>query len=36
MVAEGGADARAAALESLVMDASPYETIRQLVRLCEV
>lgn len=29
-------DARAAALESLVLDASPQETIRQLVRLCEV
>lgn len=34
--ASSPSDARAAALESLVMDASPHETIRQLVRLCEV
>ena len=36
VVSEGAAEARAAALESLVMDASPHETTRQLVRLCEV
>jgi hypothetical protein len=34
--AADAADARSAALESLVMEASPHETIRQLVRLCEV
>ena len=34
--AADAADASSAALESLVMEASPHETIRQLVRLCEV
>eukprot|EP00798_Chlamydomonas_sp_ICE-L_P024526 gene24526-10130_t len=29
-------NAKAAAIESLIMEATPHETIRQLVKLCEV